>query len=95
MAYLQEPQFDTTRAWLLHNIHRFLDANLAHGWLDGEAFGWAACRDSGLWERLESGGDVRTSKMDDILAFIQNPVPPKKWDKAVLTPIKLTRRIYE
>lgn len=95
MADTQEIVFGTTREWLLHNIHRFLEANLEHDWLDGEAFGWASCRDSGLMDRLENGGDCRTGKMDAILAYIQNPVPPSRWVRATLTPIKLTRRVYE
>lgn len=89
-------EFGSTSEWLLHNIVRFLDANKdSHGWLDDEAFGWMACRDSALMSRLTDGGDVRTQKMDAILAFIQNPIPPKKWEKAVLTPITITRRVYE
>lgn len=85
----------STAEWLLHNIDRFLDNNLHNGWMDEEAFGWAACKDSSLVERLRNGGDVRTEKMDLILSFVKNPVPPSKWKNDVLTPIKLTRRIYE
>lgn len=89
------PYSGSTREWLYGNIVKFLDANTEHGWLDDEAFGWMACRDSGLVARLQNKGDTRTDNMDAILAFIQNPIPPEKWKKAVLTPVTINRRVYE
>jgi hypothetical protein len=95
MAKQKNPEYYVTRDWLLENIDRFLDANIETGWLDDEALGWAACEYSSLVPRLRDGGDIRTYQMEQILAYMQDPVPPPKWEKHVLTPIKLTRRIYE
>ena len=88
-------EFKSTAAWLLRNIVLLLEANLYNGWLDEEAFGWASCRDSSLVVRLRNGGNVRTDKMDQILAYLKHPVPPTKWKHDVLTPINLIRRVYE
>lgn len=91
----EQQQFSTTREWLINEIGRFIKLNEQHGWVDAESFGWMACGDNSLCHRLLEGGDVRTAKMDQILAFMKNPVPPPKWKRYILTPITLTRRVYD
>ena len=61
-----------TCVWLLDQIERFFTINKLDN--DGCLFGWHLCRDRSLVERLRDGGDVTTSKMDEILAFMQDPV---------------------
>ena len=40
---------------------------------DGIYFGWLVAGDRNLVQRLRDGGDLTTTKMDDIIAFMQNP----------------------
>lgn len=61
-----------TAQWLLGLIDEFLTINDMEN--DGCAFGWYVSQDRSLVTRLRDGGDVTTTKMDDILAFMQNPV---------------------
>ena len=61
-----------TVEWLLARIEEFLTLNAMDN--DGCAFGWYVSQDRSLVTRLRDGGDVTTTKMDDILAFMQNPV---------------------
>ncbi len=95
MTKPKNPQFYSTRDWIIANVDAFLDANVESGWMDEEALGWAACEYSGLVRRLKDGGDIRTYQMEQLLAYMQDPVPPKKWERYTLNPIKLIRRIYE
>lgn len=95
MADTNTPDFDSTGDWLLHNITEFLDANTHLKWVDGEAFGWMACGDSSVCERLRLGGSITIKKMDKIIEFLKDPIPPSRWKKDTLNPIVLTRRVYE
>lgn len=61
-----------TAVWLLSEIEMFLTLNNLDN--DGCLFGWHLSKDRSLVQRLRDGGDVTTSKMDEILAFMQNPV---------------------
>jgi hypothetical protein len=61
-----------TAIWLLEQIEEFLTINELDN--DGCLFGWHLSKDRSLVERLRDGGDVTTSKMDEILAFLQGPV---------------------
>jgi hypothetical protein len=61
-----------TAQWLLEIIEEFLTLNELDN--DGCLFGWVLSKDRTLVQRLRDGGDVTTSKMDEILAFVQNPV---------------------
>lgn len=61
-----------TAQWLLEVIEEFLTVNELDN--DGCLFGWVLSKDRTLVQRLRDGGDVTTSKMDEILAFVQNPV---------------------
>lgn len=61
-----------TAQWLLEVIEEFLTLNELDN--DGCLFGWVLSKDRTLVQRLRDGGDVTTSKMDEILAFVQNPV---------------------
>ena len=58
-----------TAQWLLGLIEEYLTINDLDN--DGCLFGWALSKDRSLVERLRDGGDVTTSKMDEILAFMQ------------------------
>lgn len=61
-----------TAQWLLAQIERFLTINRMEN--DGNLFGWYVSQDRSLVTRLRDGGDVTTTRMDDILAFLQYPV---------------------
>lgn len=61
-----------TAQWLLEIIEDFLTLNELDN--DGCLFGWVLSKDRTLVQRLRDGGDVTTSKMDEILVFVQNPV---------------------
>ena len=93
MKQRKERTTGPTVAWLLTQIDAFLDLNDMPG--DGCLFGWYAMRDSSLVSRLREGKDVTTSKLDDILAFMQNPstvtrsVEPKTLN---LKPLNIKRR---
>lgn len=91
----EEVTFKNTSDWLLYNLEQFIKANEHLPWVTEEAIGWAAIRDSALMERLRGGGTVMVSKMDAILAYLKDPLPPKRWGDSVLVPIKIKRRTYE
>lgn len=60
-----------TILWLLEQIEEFLTLNdMAN---DGNTFGWLVSKDATLVQRLRDGGDISTSKMDDVIAFMQRP----------------------
>ena len=61
-----------TTVWLLEQIEEFLTVNQMDN--DGCLFGWVLSKDRSLVTRLRDGGDVTVSKMDEILAFLENPV---------------------
>ena len=56
---------------LLVDIENFMDLNDMDN--DGNYFGWLAIKDRTMVQRLRDGGDVSTSKMDEIYSFIRNP----------------------
>jgi hypothetical protein len=93
MKTTQNTRTCSTVSWLLAEIENFLTINSMEN--DGCAFGWYIMRDRSLVSRLRDGGDVTTKKMDDILAFMLNPVTttrsgePKKLN---LKPLTITRR---
>lgn len=60
-----------TAQWLLEVIEVFLTVNNLDN--DGCSFGWVLSKDRTLVQRLRDGGDVTTSKMDEILAYMQDP----------------------
>lgn len=62
----------STAQWLLGVIDQFLDHNDMAP--DGCTFGWYVAQDRMLVQRLRDGGDVTLTRMDDILAFMQDPV---------------------
>lgn len=57
---------------LLVDIEEFMTMNNMDN--DGNYFGWLAIKDRTVVQRLRDGGDVGTTKMDTIYAFMQNPV---------------------
>lgn len=71
------PQFDNTIDALLYDIERFLEAN-PH--ISEESFGWFSIKQSNLLERLRSGGDITTRKLDAIIAYMRAPVTTKRKD---------------
>lgn len=72
-----------TAVWLLSEIERFLTSNDMEN--DGYTFGWHVAKDRMLVTRLRDGGDVTLTRMDDILAFMQNPVCKRE----ILKPMKI------
>lgn len=60
-----------TVRWLLSQIELFLELNEMEN--DGNNFGWMLCKDGTLVQRLRDGGDINVSRMDEALAFMQNP----------------------
>lgn len=61
-----------TAKWLLGLIEDFLTANEMDN--DGCHFGWILCGDRTLVQRLRDGGDVSTTRLDEAIAFMRNPV---------------------
>lgn len=59
----------TTISWLLYTVNSFLSM---HPDMSPETFGWQAIKDTSLVERLRSGGDVTTRKLDAIISYIHN-----------------------
>jgi len=60
-----------TAIMLLGLIEEFLTLNDMDN--DGNYFGWLVCGDRTLVQRLREGGDVTTTKMDDIISFLYKP----------------------
>lgn len=92
MAHKESYLSDTMIDWLLGNIERFLDANPG---ISDEGFGWFACKDSSVLGRLRLGGDIRTKKVERILAFLKFPVDHEGNPAPEFTPTTLTRRVYD
>lgn len=61
-----------TAKQLLVDIEDFMTINDMDN--DGNYFGWLAIKDRTMVQRLRDGGDVSTTKMDEIYTFMQNPV---------------------
>lgn len=61
-----------TAKWLLELIEEFMTINGMDN--DGNRFGWLFCGDRTLVQRLRDGGDITTTRMDDAIAFMRNPV---------------------
>lgn len=74
-----------TAKWLLEVIEEFLTVNSLDN--DGCSFGWMMSKDRTIVQRLRDGGDVTTSKMDEILAFIQ--CPPSSLEPITIEPKEL------
>lgn len=62
----------TIAEWLLEHIEEFLSINDMDN--DGNSFGWYVMNDRNLVTRLRDGKDISLRIMEDILAFMQNPV---------------------
>lgn len=60
-----------TALWLMALIEDFLTINGMEN--DGNSFGWLALKDRTLVERMRGGGDLSTTKMDKVIAFLRNP----------------------
>lgn len=60
-----------TILWLLDLIEEFLTLNEMDN--DGNSFGWLSSKDRTMVQRLRDGGDITTTRMDDVLAFIKCP----------------------
>lgn len=69
------PERKSTRAALLEQIEIFLAANPT---VSATGFGWLACENTGLVERLRNGGDTNTENLDRCLDFLQNPHQRRK-----------------
>ena len=82
-----------TTQWLLGLIEEFLTINNIEN--DGNYFGWALCKDRTLVQRLREEGDITITRMDDALAFMQNPVgytrvmTSEGWVKVPLKPLTI------
>ncbi len=66
-----EKKFNSTIEWLLDKIESYLKKNAATGLTDA-SFGWASIKDTGLVDRLRSGGDVTTRKLDALIRYMSN-----------------------
>lgn len=69
MTSKTEITYTSTKSWLLATINDFLEECPE---MSPETFGWKSVKDTTLVERLRNGGDVRTLKLDMIIAFIHN-----------------------
>lgn len=87
---LDRPQGQTA-VWLLEQIENFIELNNLDN--DGNSFGWYVAKDRAIVQRLRDGGDVTITRMDDILAFMQNP--PVSDRRALMKPMKIKRRILQ
>ncbi len=67
MTKKPNPKPTTTREAILERIEQFLVKNPS---ISPEGFGWAAIKDASLVERLRSGKDITTRKLDDILKYM-------------------------
>lgn len=70
MADTEEENRKPTRVWLLEQIELFLSNNPS---MSPEGFGWNACRNTSLVERLRKGGDTTTTNLDKVIAFLGSP----------------------
>ena len=64
------PQCELTQ-WLLGLMEEYIDLNDLDN--DGNTFGWLACKDATMVQRLRDGGDISIGKMCNALAFMQRP----------------------
>lgn len=65
----------STKEQLLIDIEIFLANNPC---MSPEGFGWNACRQSALVDRLRKGGDTTTNNLDKVYDFIANPRASRK-----------------
>lgn len=81
-------------AWLLARIEEFLDRSDMPA--DGCIFGWHVMKDRSLVTRLRDGGDITTSKLEAITAFMQNPADFNETfaRKYRLKPLNIKRRTF-
>lgn len=96
MKTYKDRQTGPTHAWLLSQIEAFMDLNDMSP--DGGTFGWYVKRDSSLVTRLRDGKEVSTGTLDEILAFMKDPVTVTRngEPKALnLKPLNVKRRILQ